>query len=377
MSIEDYLEAGALEPSSHFVAQFNNRKRIEPPWCRAFRVGDFEQAAQLVIAYEENLRAQVEGGEESLAEYDELWPEPRQLQLRGRTLPAWTGEHVGNVIVYHLQGYGDAFWLGRYLPALLELVDSVSVIAPAIAYDLFKANMPNGVEVFDRFNGADALKRADAWAGSTLLPYQSKQGYGAAAWIKSQHQCAPHDKPRIGVIWSGGASNIFNNLRSISIARLMPLFKIPGLEWHSLQVGEKAGECPEGVINHVDDIGNWLDTAELVASLDLVISVDTGCANLVGAMGRPLWVLVEQYSDFRWGNAGERTPWFPSARVFRQSNAVSRVLRWQPVIHRVAAALVEWKAKRETNAIREGIRQSASKGAANGSSENASGQHPY
>jgi ADP-heptose:LPS heptosyltransferase len=71
--------------------------------------------------------------------------------------------------------------------------------------------------------------------------------------------------------------------------------------------------------------------AALIANLDLVISVDTAVANLAGSMGAPLWVLGEFDPDFRWTGEGDKTPWFPTARVFRQE----KVGEWGPVIERV------------------------------------------
>src|SRR5690606_31026660 len=99
-------------------------------------------------------------------------------------------------------------------------------------------------------------------------------------------------------------------------------------------------ECPAGVIDHNDELraGGFIQTARLIAELDLLISIDSSVFNLAGAMGAPVWVLAESNPDFRLGDAelhGDRTPWFPSGRVFRQAKGEE----WEPVVERVRVPL--------------------------------------
>jgi hypothetical protein len=114
---------------------------------------------------------------------------------------------------------------------------------------------------------------------------------------------------------------------------LAPLLELPGVTWHSLQIGRT--ECPSNLVSHAAEIRDFGDTAALIARLDLVISVDTAVANLAGAMGVPVWIMVERDNDFRWGPGGDTTPWFPTARVFRQRTAGG----WHRVIRGVRVAL--------------------------------------
>ena len=92
-------------------------------------------------------------------------------------------------------------------------------------------------------------------------------------------------------------------------------------------------------IRHVgDDLADFADTAAVISQLDLVISVDTSVAHLAGAMARPLWLLVPFAPDFRWMLDREDSPWYPTARLFRQS----RIGDWESVLGRVRGELVAW-----------------------------------
>lgn len=286
-----------------------------------------------------NERNQLSGVE--LKIYDAVWSTQgvRAMKLKDRDLPYFNGDHVKNLCILHTEGYGDAFLFGRYIKSMLLKAENVSIIVASSLYELFKDNMPIGVEVFDKFGGMSALNKADAWVTTESLVYLSEQKYGDAKWITNTQRVNLFDKPRIGIVWAGSQTNNYNNIRSVPIASISRLFEIPGIEWHSLQIGDFAHECPDNVFDYSDDISNWSDTVMLAKNLDLVIAVDTGTANLIGAMGLPLWVLVEQRPDFRWGSYGEETPWFPSARVFRKG----KDNKWKPVINKVASALIEFK----------------------------------
>ncbi|MCP5230934.1 MAG: hypothetical protein H6948_02370 [Zoogloeaceae bacterium] len=86
------------------------------------------------------------------------------------------------------------------------------------------------------------------------------------------------------------------------------------------------------------DLADFADTAGALAQLDLLITVDTAVANLAGAMGKPFWVLLDVGPDWRWGLKGDASPWYPTARLFRQADAFD----WSPVIEEVIDALREW-----------------------------------
>ena len=88
----------------------------------------------------------------------------------------------------------------------------------------------------------------------------------------------------------------------------------------------------------VDGAWDFIETLSILQACDLVITSDTSVAHLAGALGRPTWLLLKFVPEWRWGMAGETSPWYPSMRLFRQE----RPNEWGPVIDRVFAALQDW-----------------------------------
>ncbi|MGH8658809.1 MAG: glycosyltransferase family 9 protein [Gammaproteobacteria bacterium] len=127
---------------------------------------------------------------------------------------------------------------------------------------------------------------------------------------------------------------------SCPLAAFLPLLRLPDIAFYSLQKGERSedlSQLPANCAVHdlaslIDDYG---DTALLLDSLDLLITVDTAVAHLAGALGKPVWLLLAEVPDWRWGLEGETTPWYPSLRLFRQT----RKGDWAGVMARVAKAL--------------------------------------
>jgi hypothetical protein len=112
--------------------------------------------------------------------------------------------------------------------------------------------------------------------------------------------------------------------RSILLEQLAPLTKLEGATFYSLQMGIPADPLKRWgsqvrVIDLEDEQKDFADTAAIVANLDLVISIDTSVAHLAGAMGKPVWILLCKSADWRWMLEREDSPWYPTARLFRQS----------------------------------------------------------
>jgi len=130
---------------------------------------------------------------------------------------------------------------------------------------------------------------------------------------------------RVGIAWAGSPTHEQSHHRDCPLAYWLRLAEVPGVELHSLQVGEAAGQLTQlaahgVVLDRGPELTNFLDTAKVIAGLDLVICVDTAVGHLAGAMGVPCWVLINQRGrDFRWGYEGEATGWYPSHRLVRRS----------------------------------------------------------
>jgi len=134
-------------------------------------------------------------------------------------------------------------------------------------------------------------------------------------------------------------------LRSVPFIRFAPLAKIPCVTLCSLQKGpgseQLLDESAKGITVH--DFGSltsasFADTAALMQSLDLVVTVDTAIGHIAGALGVPAWVMLPAASDWRWLNVREDSPWYPTMRLFRQPKPGD----WDTVFARVVAALEQW-----------------------------------
>ncbi len=147
-------------------------------------------------------------------------------------------------------------------------------------------------------------------------------------------------------MWAGNpaddnaGSNAIDQRRSLDARAFIPLLRTPGLTFVSLQLGAttrpQLARIPAGLrpYDPMDDVRDFADTAAIVANLDLVITVDTSMAHLVGALGKPAWVL-SRYAAWRWLGDREDSPWYPTARLFRQSENGA----WGDVLQRVEQAL--------------------------------------
>jgi hypothetical protein len=139
----------------------------------------------------------------------------------------------------------------------------------------------------------------------------------------------------VGIVWAG------TTVGAIDLGLLQPLWDLGGVSWFSLQTGERSGDIAslDGV--KITDLSPWLtdfaETAAAVCHLDIVISVDTSVAHLAGALGRPIWLLLRYPPEWRWLLEREDSPWYPTARLFRQRKEGD----WLEVVHEVAVALAQ------------------------------------
>jgi hypothetical protein len=161
-----------------------------------------------------------------------------------------------------------------------------------------------------------------------------------AAWRDAFDALGPG--PKIGISWRGGTGMTRRALRSIELEEWVPLLRCPGMHFVNLQYGDCADEIERITRSSGVSIKHWEsalrdydETAALVTALDLVISVQTAVVHLAGALGKPVWVLVPSVAEWRYGDQGERMPWYPSARLYRQSSLEV----WDDVLNRVRSAV--------------------------------------
>jgi hypothetical protein len=177
------------------------------------------------------------------------------------------------------------------------------------------------------------------------VPYLAADPAGVAAWASRLQSLSGL---RVGIAWQGNLhveQLIWARGRSIPLAALAPLADIPGVSLVCLQKGpgyEQLREVPfrKRILDLGDDFDSgpdaFLDTAAVMSSLDLIITSDTSVAHLAGALARPTWVVLNASPDWRWLLDRTDSPWYPTMRLFRQSDRTSG---WEPVIAELVAAL--------------------------------------
>jgi tetratricopeptide (TPR) repeat protein len=258
-------------------------------------------------------------------------------QRRDCGAPLWLGEASldGKTILLHAeQGMGDTIQFVRYAPLLTargakivlevqpELVRLLSAM-PGLATVVARK------EPLPRYDFHCPLLSLPLACGTTLetipaeIPYVAAGEGDVAAFMELWRARLPRQRPLVGLVWSGERSHDNDLNRSMRLATLAPLFDLPDIAFVSLQ--HEVREADTALLEsrgNVSPIGagfkDFADTAAAIAALDAVIAVDTAVAHLAGAMGKPLFLLLPFAADFRWLRGRADSPWYPSARLFRQ-----------------------------------------------------------
>jgi hypothetical protein len=185
--------------------------------------------------------------------------------------------------------------------------------------------------------------------GTTLEEVPASLPFVAAEPVKVNgwKQRLGQETFNIGIVWAGSSWHHNDQRRSCRLSRFLPLAQIPGVRLVSLQKdkAQKDLSClPNGaaLLNAGPELHDFSDTADLVAALDLVITVDTATAHLAAVMEKPVWVLVPFPADWRWLLEGRESPWYPTLRLFRQQRGGG----WEEVFRSVEAELRAWLAQR-------------------------------
>jgi ADP-heptose:LPS heptosyltransferase len=145
------------------------------------------------------------------------------------------------------------------------------------------------------------------------------------------------------LVWRGNPGHLNDRRRSTPLELWLPLMRIEGIDWISLQFGADARAEARAAIDagiplqqRSEEFEDFQETAEQLLGTDLLITVDTAMAHLAGALGHPVWVLLPYNPDWRWGLAGESTPWYHSMRLFRQT----RLDSWPEPFQQLREALL-------------------------------------
>ncbi|HTR77934.1 MAG TPA: tetratricopeptide repeat-containing glycosyltransferase family protein [Gemmatimonadaceae bacterium] len=259
--------------------------------------------------------------------------------------PRWNGEALtGRTILLRAeQGLGDAIQMLRYVEPVAAAAGGVLVEVGAALLPLVPAR-PNVTAIergaplpaFDVYCPLFSLPLAFGTTLDTIpnQPYLRADPSRAQAW---RAMIPPAGRGRrIGLVWAGSRHHQHDRERSLAFADLTPLIARPEIAWFSLQVGAASAEARDsGITDLGPRLRDFGETAAAISHLDLVITVDTSVAHLAGALGVPVWILLPHIPDWRWLLDREDSPWYPSARLFREPTPGD----WRAVVDTVGRAL--------------------------------------
>jgi tetratricopeptide (TPR) repeat protein len=268
--------------------------------------------------------------------------------------PQWDGAPLGDsgtLLLIADQGYGDVIQFSRYIPWAAQRCSSIAIacsreLQPAIAQLYAPAKIFDHWDDKPEFAAWLPLSGLPRLAGTRLdtipapVPYLRADPAKTAEWADRLATLSPASYRRIGIVWAGRPTHTNDDNRSTTLGIFGPLAKLPDTTLVSLQkgatqshIGTYWGRAP--LINLGPEIHDYGDTMAVLESLDLLVTVDTSVAHLAGAMGKPVWIMLPYAPDWRWLIGRSDSPWYPTARLFRQS--ASRA--WQPIMAAIAEEL--------------------------------------
>jgi tetratricopeptide (TPR) repeat protein len=247
--------------------------------------------------------------------------------------PYWDGSASladKKLLVVSEQGVGDIIQFSRYIPEIGKIAKKVIFATRESLLQLFSVFCCDNISVinekklpkFDIYCSVVSLPHV---FGTTLNSIPAKVPYLFAdpqKIKKIRSVLGKKNKIRIGIACSGSQFHLSDKYRSIPLVNFSNLFKLP-YEFHLLQKEIRPDDInyiQEGgrLFTHVDELDDFSDTAALISEMDLIISVDTSIAHIAGALAKPVWILLQWASDWRWLLNREDSPWYPSAKLFRQ-----------------------------------------------------------
>jgi len=290
--------------------------------------------------------------------FDARWKLPKYARQRPAVpFPQWLGEDLRGkrLFVHSEQGFGDTMQFLRFVePAAergaevvlhvrRELLGIAATLRGVARLDVLGAPVPD----CDYVCPVMSLPRGFGTTVDTIprrMPYFVLDDSAVEPW---RRRIDPDAALNVGLVWASGIGPGLGKgfvasarARSLPLAALRPLGSVRGARYYSLQKGGPAAETaapPEGLqlIDWTGELNDFVDTAALIRALDLVVTVDTSIAHLAGALDKPVWVLVNKPSSWRWLRERDDSPWYPTMRLFRQASEGD----WGAPVAAVAAAL--------------------------------------
>ena len=278
-------------------------------------------------------------------QYEARWQRTGMPPRRRLGKPLWLGEYpLGRktILLTAEQGFGDMIQFARYAPllartgakvvleappelmALLDRQEGIAIVARGAPLPPFDVHCPLG--------SLPLALRTDSAAIPAPIPYLAVSGERLGEW---RARLAGIASPRVALAWAGRPTHANDRNRSLALAQLAPLLALDRIAFVSVQREPREDAHALAAVRSLTHLGGELkdfdDTAAVLALCDLIVSVDTAVAHLAGAIGRPVWILLPYQPDWRWKLDRTDSPWYPTARLYRQSGPGD----WDGVIARL------------------------------------------
>ncbi len=379
-AFRDHRAALALQPDDAQI-RLNLAVALRETGRLEEALAEYDRAVELTPGFAAahydrgQLLAQLGRLREGFAEMEWRWDPSYNYKepARNYVQPVWSdqkpAELKGRLFVTSEQGYGDTIQFSRYLPLLAQRGYDTVLEVQAPLLRLYQDGFARpGVTVVSRepaqatglkrlFGGArpppfaahvGLLSLPERFATALddvpmAVPYLTVPDAAVARWrarlqLPDGGPSASNRALAVGFVWQGDPRHRQDKTRSLPPSLLEPLLARPDLRAYSLQKGPGEDFRFEGKIMLLGpQLEDFQDTAAVIRNLDLVITVDTSVAHLAGALGCPVWIMLTRVGEWRWLDKTEKSPWYPTARLFRQKVQGE----WSPVIDRIAAALSE------------------------------------
>jgi hypothetical protein len=269
--------------------------------------------------------------------------------------PRWHGEDLTGktILVVGEQGHGDNIQFVRFLWNLhqrgaqikLQVTDGLIPLLSIGGIISQVAGYGDDMGEFDYWVPIMSLPGIMGITLDTLPRVQSYLNADPMAVRQWQQVLGPKTRMRVGFCWSGRPDSWLNQHKAVPFETMLDLIKsTPEYEWINLQVDasdeQEAELARAGVTRYPGSVHSFADTAALMQNLDVVVGVDTAVSHLAGALGRPVWLMLNAYAtDWRWLTDRDSSPWYSTVRLFRQPSRGD----WASVTRKVAQYLSWFK----------------------------------
>ena len=309
-----------------------NFKEAQSYLNQALRVNPWEHNAALESAFLALIQGDYAKGFEL---YESRWRLPGgSLKKLECDKPEWDLTNGKNVFIYGEQGSGDIFLMLRYA----KLIRALGVRQTWVVHKAMKPLVELMPEIDCVVADGSQSPEFDCHFPAASLPRLFKTTLDNIPDGGLFNGITPHDFGEgfhVGIVWRGNKTQVNDRIRSTRLSEWLPVLNVEGVTFHSLQVDGADEGLLYPQLNQLPTPKDWLETAQRVAGLDLVISVDTSMVHLCGSMGVPVWCALHCRPYFVFPLVRQDCPWYDSVRLFKQKTEHD----WQPVFNEIANEL--------------------------------------